>query len=97
MKKQSTMQIKLQFSIIRQGKRYIAYSPALDISTSGKTMREAQKRFSELIDIFVEELVKNNTLEEVLLDLGWIKEKNQWEPPKIIKQESFNIRVPVAA
>ena len=55
MKKQSTMQNNLQVSIFRQGKRYVAYSPTFDISTSGKTLRETHKRFSEIIDIFIEE------------------------------------------
>ena len=97
MKTTRTMKVKLQVSIIKQGKRYVAYSPALDISTTGKNLRETQKRFAELIDIFIEELIKKNTVEEVLQDLGWVKEKKHWEPPQIVKQESFDIRVPVAA
>jgi predicted RNase H-like HicB family nuclease len=91
------MQIKLQVSIIKQGKRYVAYSPALDISTTGKDLREAQKRFSEMIDIFFEELIENNTLDDVLLGLGWAKIKKQWEPPHVIQEKSVNIRIPVAA
>lgn len=97
MKPKQTMQIKLQVSIIKQGKTYIAFAPALDLSTTGKTLREAQKRFGEMVDIFFEELLDKGTYEEVLLGLGWIKAKKQWEPPHIIKQESVDVRIPVAA
>jgi len=97
MNKQSTMQIKLQVTFIRQGKKFVAYSPALDISTTGKTLRQAQTRFSELLEIFFEELAEKETTDEVLTELGWVKVKKLWEPPRIVKQESLNIRVPVAA
>lgn len=90
------VQVKLQVSIIKQGKKYIAYSPALDLSTFGKNSQEAQKRFSELIEIFFEELTEKDTMEDVLHDLGWIKVKKHWEPP-LVSQRSFDIRVPVAA
>lgn len=91
------MQVKLQISIIKQGKQYIAYSPALDLSTSGKNLREAQKRFSELIDIFFEELIEQDTVDVVLRDLGWMKIKKQWEPPQIVSQKSLDVSLPVAA
>ncbi|MEK7523614.1 MAG: hypothetical protein AAB588_01155 [Patescibacteria group bacterium] len=90
------VQVKLQVDLIKQGKVYIAYSPALDLSTTGKNAKQAQKRFAEMVDIFFEELIENNTLEEVLQDLGWIKVKKKWEPPQIISQKSFDVRVPVA-
>jgi hypothetical protein len=90
-------QIKLQVDFIKQGKKFVAYSPALDLSTSGKNIREAQKRFHEIVGIFFEELVENGTLEEVLTDLGWQKVEKKWNPPKVISQKSFNVSVPVAA
>lgn len=90
------IQVTLQVSIVKQGKQFIAYSPALDLSTSGKNLREAQKRFSEIIDIFFEEIAKKNTMEEVLHDLGWVKVKKNWEPPRIVSQKSFHVSVPVA-
>lgn len=96
MKSPQMMKVKLQVSIIKQGKRYVAYSPALDISTSGKDLEQTQKRFSEMIDLFFEELIENNTLNEVLLSLGWSKTKKQWEPPQIIKEKSLNVQIPVA-
>jgi len=67
--------IKLEFnlpiSIIKEGKSYIVYTPALDLSTSAENYEQAKKRFSEIVNIFFEEIIKKGTLENVLGDLGW--------------------------
>ena len=50
----------------REGQRFVAYSPALDLSTSGRTFDEVKRRFNEAAEIFFEEIVKRGTLREVL-------------------------------
>ncbi|MFA5947718.1 MAG: hypothetical protein WC806_01975 [Candidatus Gracilibacteria bacterium] len=65
MKKFSPSQINLQVDFIKQGKSYVAYSPAFDLSTCGKTLKEAQSRFEEAVEIFIEETVENNCLEKL--------------------------------
>lgn len=89
------LEFNLPVSFIRENKGIVAYSPALDLSTSAKSHREARKRFSEIVNIFFEELIKRGTLEEVLKDLGWKRVRAEWTPPVIISQESQTIRVPV--
>ncbi len=90
-------QIKLTINILKQSGRYVIYSPALDLSTSGRTEKEAKKRFGEASLLFIEELGKAGTLNEVLQELGWRRAQKQWSPPKIISEETVGIRVPVAA
>ena len=87
--------LQLPVSIFREGKHFIAYTPALDLSTSGKSYEQVKKRFNEVVSIFFEELIKKGTLDEVLESLGWEKIKKQWTPPTIISQESENIRLSV--
>ena len=80
--------VKLEFnlpvSILKEGDTFIAFTPALDLSTCGDTFEEAKKRFSEIVNIFFEELVKKGTLEDVLLDLGWKKFQSRWNPPVVV-------------
>ncbi len=90
-------QIKLTVNVLRQSGRYIIHSPALDLSTSGRTEKEAKKRFEEASLLFIEELDKAGTLNDVLRELGWRQAQKQWSPPKIISQEAIGVRVPVAA
>jgi hypothetical protein len=91
------LEFNLPVSFIREDKRIVAYSPALDLSTSAKNYKEARRRFSEIVNIFFEELIKRDTLEEILGDLGWKKIQAKWIPPAVISQESQTIQVPIRA
>lgn len=93
--RKTNLQFKLSVSMLREGKRFIAYTPTLDLSTSGKSYKEAKKRFMEIVNIFFEELVKKGTLEEVLRDLGWKKSQRKWVPPIVISQESETVQISV--
>lgn len=85
---------KLPLVITKQGKRFVAYTPALDISTSGKSVKDAQKKFNELAELFFEEIIDEGTVSEVLTELGWQKEKKQWQPPRVVSSTSVGVRVP---
>lgn len=82
-------------TILKEGKRFVAYTPALDLSTSGKTYDEVKKRFEEIVNIFVEELVKNDTLDQVLRDMGWREIKNRWQPPVVVSHETESVKIAV--
>ena len=90
-------QSKLTIQVLKQAKRYIAYSPALDLSTSGRSEAEAKKRFGEAAMLFIEELDKAGTLRDVLRELGWKQTQKQWSPPKIVSEGAIGVRMPVAA
>jgi len=83
----------LSVLITKQGKSFVAYSPVLDLSTVGKTEMKAKKMFVEAVSLFFEELIERNTLNEVLVDLGWQKVKKVWNPPKV-SNVPMQIRVP---
>lgn len=87
----------LPVMISKQGKRFIAYTPALDISTSGKSEKEVKERFAELANIFLEEIVEMGTANEVLTELGWKKIQKQWTPPQIISTNTVSFKAPVFA
>ena len=97
MKKVSSFKINIPVSILREDNRYIAYTPALDLSTSGKTYQEVQKRFTEIVAIFIKEIIKKGTVDEVLSSLGWKKVKSEnkinWISPVVISQNTQLIKV----
>lgn len=66
----------LQIQVIRQGGLFIAYSHALDLSTTGKSEKQAIGRFEDVLHIFIREVIKNETekkgiFNQALLNLGW--------------------------
>ena len=92
---------KLSFNlpvvITKQNKRFVAYTPALDISTSGKSEKEAKERFVELANIFLEEIIEAKIVDDVLSELGWKKEQKTWSPPQIVSSQSVGFDMPVFA
>ena len=92
--KKVAFEAKLSFAILKEGNRYIAFSPALDLSTSGSTEKDARKRFVEAAQLFFEETAEAGTLEQALQELGWKKGKSNWNPPVIISQETQTVMVP---
>lgn len=95
--KKVNFQVSLPVAILREGDQFVAYTPALDLSTSGDTYEEAKNRFNEAVSIFFEETIKMGTLDEVLSELGWKKSDNEWQPPVIVSQEQQTVRVPFIA
>jgi len=91
------IQLQLPVSIIKEGKHYIAYTPALDLSTSGKTYAQVKRRFNEVVEIFFEEISKAGTVDEVLGNLGWRKVQTHWTPPTVVSHEPMQVKVPVYA
>jgi len=87
---------KLSVIFIREGKRFVAYAPAIDLSTSGRNFEEAKRHFEEAAEIFFEEISRKGTLNDALLDLGWAKQRNTWQPPMVVSQGLETITIPVA-
>ncbi|MBI2058012.1 MAG: hypothetical protein HYT63_03485 [Candidatus Yanofskybacteria bacterium] len=86
----------LPVSFLRESNQFVAYTPALDLSTSGPTLEEVKKNFTEAVEIFFNEIVEMGTFEEVLLDLGWKKQNEDFIPPVVISQGVESVRVPFA-
>jgi len=87
---------KLGIIFFKEGKKFIAYSPAIDLSTYGNTFDQAKKRFAEAADIFFKETIKLGTIEDVLKECGWKKVSRpriHWVPPTIIGQSEKEITV----
>jgi predicted RNase H-like HicB family nuclease len=91
--KQVDFKFTLPISIIKEDESFIAYTPALDLSTVGDTFEEAQERFVEAVQIFFEEINEQGTVDEALSDLGWKRHDNKLTPPVVVSTitQSFSI------
>lgn len=86
---------KVPVTIFKEGKAFIAYSPVLDLSTSAKSFGVVKRRFEEAVQIFFEELVGQETLDDVLTNLGWSRIDKNWTPPLPISHETTTISIPL--
>ena len=91
------MNTKLNLSVIimKEGRNFIAYSPALDLSTSGKTLKDVEQNFSEAVNLFFDELKEMDTVDEVLTSLGWTKANKELVPPAIIASQTQSFSIPL--
>lgn len=94
---QHLLNVNIPITFFREGDTFIAYSPVLDLSTSGKNFEKAQKRFTEIVKIFFEEIIEKGTTDEVLSGLGWQKIKSHWSPPIPISHDITNIPIPLSS
>jgi hypothetical protein len=76
---------------MKEKKTFIAYSPALDLSSCGRTFEEAKNNFIEALRIFYEECISMGTLNEVLESCGWERINKKWSPPSFISEEHIEL------
>lgn len=86
--------LSVPLMVFKEGADFIAYSPFLDLSASGKTFEEAESQFGEAAKLFIEELIRKGTIDQCLKSLGWKKIRKQWTPPTIVSHIN-NIEVNV--
>lgn len=75
--KNVSIEFNLPVSFLKEGKSFVAYTPTLDLDTTGITLKETQKNFVEAVNIFFEKLMKMGTTNEVLEELNWQRKKGK--------------------
>jgi len=96
-KKASIVEAKIPVLFFQEGKKVVAYSPALDLSSCGDSEEQARKRFDEAARIFLTEIARMGTIEEVLEECGWHKApgRHAWSPPVYRSCTEEPIKIPV--
>lgn len=90
--------LNLPLVFLRERRTSIAYSPALDLSASGKTPQQAKENFQTVFRLFIEGLIEHGTLEEVLEEMGWSRQQREWTPPITVKKIIYvSMNVPITA
>jgi hypothetical protein len=78
--------VGLHVKLVEEHGYFVAYCPALELSSYGKERETAKKRFEEEVAIFLTETERKGSLEKYLLKMGWtLKNKPipQYTPPEI--------------
>jgi len=87
LKEDNEMKIKYNVLVFKEGDTYVAYTPQLDLSSCGATPHEARKMLDEAMGLFLEEAKKLGTLEDILQESGYDRDKDQdmWVPPTLVE------------
>ena len=88
------MEIDFTTQVWKEGKAYVSYAKELDVSSCGKTIREAKKNLLEAVECFLETAEEMGALDQILEEAGFIKHKAVWRPPRVISTETTRIAIP---
>jgi len=79
--------VKIRYDVLvfKERDTYVAYTPQLDLSSCGTSPKEARKMLDEAVGLFLEEAEKLGTIEDILQESGYDKDKDVWVPPTIVE------------
>lgn len=83
-----SVSLEIEVMIYEDHGIFVAYSPALDLSSYGSTIDDAKNAFDEAVEIFIEETESSGTLERNLLKLGW---KLQLKPKPLFERPNYTL------
>ena len=70
--------------IFKEGDTFVAYVPALDVSSCGATDEEARRNIRDAIRGFLAASAGLGTLQEILEEAGYQQEGEYWRPPEFV-------------
>ena len=79
---------------LKEGEVFLCYSPAFDLAAPGDSFEEAERSFAQTLKLCVEHVTKKGTWEVVLTEYGGERVHQEWNPPRMIGQESQVIEIP---
>lgn len=85
------MNVGITVVVFKEEDIFVAYCPALELSSYGDNEMEAKEAFDEALEIFIEETSKKGTLERELLKLCWKlqqRPKPSYQPPMYSLQDA---------
>ncbi len=91
---QKELTVEVEVLIVKEDDYFVAYCPALELSSYGDSEEYAIKSFREEVNIFLEEAQKQGTLEKYLLKYGWRLMQVPhpfYEPPHLNTTELFDV------
>jgi predicted RNase H-like HicB family nuclease len=82
-----TIPLEYTAQIWQEGSQYVAHAMPLDIVSSGATPEEARRALHEAVDLFLKTAQELSTLNEILEECGYVRERDAWVSPAWVSVE----------
>lgn len=79
--------------IFKEGDAFVAYVPALDVSSCGATDEEARRNIRDAVRGFLAVSAEMGTLEEILREAGFEREDGHWREPQFAAFERLTMNI----
>jgi predicted RNase H-like HicB family nuclease len=80
-------------NIFKEGDTYVAYVPALDLSSCGATDEEARRNIRDAVRGFIETSADMGTLDEILEEAGYEQEDEGWKAPEFVSVDQLTMSI----
>jgi hypothetical protein len=82
------IKVIVQVALFQEEGIWVAYCPALELSSYGDDPGDAREAFEEAMKIFLDETERKGTMERYLLKLGW---QLQQKPKPVYNQPKLSL------
>ncbi|MFY9725215.1 MAG: hypothetical protein WB579_20520 [Bryobacteraceae bacterium] len=79
--------------IFKEGDTYVAYAPALDLSSCGATDDEARRNIRDAVRGFLATSAEMGTLSDILEEAGYEPEGDGWRAPEFVSVDRLTMNV----
>jgi predicted RNase H-like HicB family nuclease len=79
--------------IFKEGDAYVAYVPALDVSSCGATDEEARHNIRDAVRGFLAASADMGTLGEILEEAGYEPEGEGWRAPEFVSMDRLTMSI----
>jgi len=79
--------------IFKEGDTYVAYVPALDVSSCGASDEEARQNIRDAVRGFLAASADLGTLDEVLQESGYEREGGEWHAPEFVSVDRLTTSI----
>jgi predicted RNase H-like HicB family nuclease len=83
--------ISFTVHIFKEGATYVAHAPELDVSSCGDTEEQARKNIRDAVRGFLETSAELGTLEEILLEAGYMRDGQAWRAPEFVSLGRYTL------
>ena len=79
--------------IFKEGETFVAYVPALDVSSCGSTDEEARRNIRDAVRGFLAASEDLGTLDEILQEAGYAPEGDGWRAPEFVSMDRLTMSI----
>jgi predicted RNase H-like HicB family nuclease len=79
--------------MFKEGETYVAYVPALDVSSCGATDEEARRNIRDAVRGFLAASADMGTLNEILEEAGYEPDGDGWRAPEFVSVDRLTMSI----
>ena len=79
--------------IFKEGDTYVAYAPALDLSSCGATGEEARRNIRDAVRGFLSASADMGTRDEILREAGYRQDGGNWRAPEFVSVDRLTMSI----